>query len=212
MSINPLDQKTIQLLDSMNLADLRRKVNEIVKFCNKSAKEQEKSLPNIRTLKMRKGSTPLSIYKECKKLFDCWCWYEDELKNVKSDRTCDKDYEIEFKDCVEADEDLENLSADDLKEKGIIGITLEERLQMELDYFKETGEHLDIDNVTLCSGSRCAGGHIPSVDWHSGHDELRVGRYFPDHADVYLRSRQQINPCNSVTLSLSTIEIDGVSK
>ena len=161
-------------------------------------------------LKMRAGSTPLSLYKECQKLFDCWCWNDEILNTVKSDRTCEKDYEIEFKDNVEADEDIKNISANELREKGIIGITLEERLQMEIDYFKETGKHLDIQNWTLCSGSSYGGGRVPSVCW-SGGDGMFVYRYDPDNANDFLRSRQSfIKPSNSLTFNLETISIDGV--
>lgn len=59
-----------------------------------------------------------------------------------------------FKKNVEADEELKNLSANDLEKRGGEYITLRERLIMELEYFKATGKHLDIYNVTLCAGSQ----------------------------------------------------------
>jgi hypothetical protein len=41
-----------------------------------------------------------------------------------------------------------------LAARNIRGHYLLERLLYELKYFAETGKHLDIDNLTLCSGSR----------------------------------------------------------
>ena len=35
----------------------------------------------------------------------------------------------------------------------------------ELEYFKKNGKHLDVDNITLCTGSRCSGGNVPGVGW-----------------------------------------------
>jgi alanyl-tRNA synthetase len=40
--MNPLNKKTINILDSLSLDDLRRKVNEIVEWCNETNKRIEK--------------------------------------------------------------------------------------------------------------------------------------------------------------------------
>jgi len=139
------------------------------------------------------GMTLQRLYDNCVKLCPCWKWTDDDLdKIVQSERTAkDGTYAVWFRDVVEADEELKNLSANDLKEKGIPGITLEERLLMELKYFKETGNHLDIKSWTLCSGSRCSSGGVPSV--HGGSGGLRVGWYHPGSARGYLRSRRAVS-------------------
>jgi len=139
------------------------------------------------------GMTLQRLYDNCVKLCPCWKWTDDDLdKIVQSERTAkDGTYAVWFRDVVEADEELKNLSANDLKEKGIPGITLEERLLMELKYFKETGNHLDIKSWTLCSGSRGSGGRVPGVGWGSG--GLRVGWYHPDGAYDCLRSRRAVS-------------------
>ena len=139
------------------------------------------------------GMTLQRLYDNCVKLCPCWKWTDDDLdKIVQSERTAkDGTYAVWFRDVVEADEELKNLSANDLKEKGIPGITLEERLLMELKYFKETGNHLDIKSWTLCSGSRCSSGGVPGVDWRSG--GLGVDWYHPDNADDRLRSRRAVS-------------------
>ena len=139
------------------------------------------------------GMTLQRLYDNCVKLCPCWKWTDDDLdKIVQSERTAkDGTYAVWFRDVVEADEELKNLSANDLKEKGIPGITLEERLLMELKYFKETGNHLDIKSWTLCSGSRYSVGGVPRVDW--GSVRLRVDWYRPDDASGYLRSRRAVS-------------------
>ena len=139
------------------------------------------------------GMTLQRLYDNCVKLCPCWKWTDDDLdKIVQSERTAkDGTYAVWFRDVVEADEELKNLSANDLKEKGIPGITLEERLLMELKYFKETGNHLDIKSWTLCSGSRCSDGEVPYVRWRSG--GLGVGWDRPGSAFVGLRSRRAVS-------------------
>jgi hypothetical protein len=111
----------------------------------------------------------------------------------KNDRPTDKSYAILFKNNIEADEDLKGLSADDLEKKGIKGITLKERLLMEILYFDKTGEHLDSDNYTLCSGSRDSDGDVPRVDWSSKDSKLCVRWYSPDYSESYLRSRLAVS-------------------
>ena len=94
---------------------------------------------------------------------------------------------------IEADEELKNLSANDLKKKSIPGITFEERLLMELKYFKETDSHLDINNWTLCSGSRYSDGDVPEVCWDSDAREFHVFWYHPESSDSLLRSRRAVS-------------------
>lgn len=74
-------------------------------------------------------------------------------------------YAIRVRDYVEADEELKNLSADDVKARTLTTETLLERLIHELKYFLETGKHLDNANWTLCAGSRYADGGVPFVYW-----------------------------------------------
>lgn len=81
-------------------------------------------------------------------------------------------YAVWFRDRVEADEELKNTSADMIVEMKIKTITLLERELYELVYFMETGNHLDIQNWTLCSGSRRSDGDVPHAYW--GDDEFGV--------------------------------------
>jgi len=147
--------------------------------------------PTLWEIKIKEGQTIESTLEECKKLFPIWRWTGDNLdQTVNSERTSKKAYTVKVRANIESDEELKNMSADDLKEKGIVGITLLERLQLEIDYFKETGEHLDIDNITSCTGSRDSDGDVPSVYWDSDNSKLRVFWYYPAHCHDRLRSRE----------------------
>jgi hypothetical protein len=128
------------------------------------------------------------IVEAMKKHFPVWIYVDDLDKVIiKNDRWPDASYAVSFRDRVEADKELKNLSADDLAARNIRGITCLERLLYELKYFAETGKHLDIDNLTLCSGSRDSVGHVPSVFWRG--DELCVSWFRSSSSGVGLRSR-----------------------
>jgi hypothetical protein len=71
------------------------------------------------------------------------------------------------------------------------GITLMEHLVLELKHFEETGNHLDVDRITLCSGSRNSDGDVPRVDWFG--DRLRVSWYGASGSSDSLRSRSVVS-------------------
>lgn len=127
-----------------------------------------------RLIVIAKGMTLNRVYDACAKKFPCWRYTDNLDKAVPTnDRTPTEHYAIWVRDQQEADEELKNLSADDLAEQKITGVTLLERMLLELKYFRETGKHLDIKNVTLCSGSRDADGDVPYANWHGGWFKVR---------------------------------------
>jgi hypothetical protein len=131
------------------------------------------------------------ILDECRSKFNVYSSYDNKQLNKYfpiPEMTTRK-----FKANIEADEDLRNMSADDLEKKGIKGITLRERLILELQYFNETGKHLDINNWTLCSGSRDSGGFIPYVYWYSSYGRLYVRWCGSDDSGDVLRSRAGVS-------------------
>lgn len=82
----------------------------------------------------------------------------------KNDRNpLNGNYVILLKKKIEADKAF--LPADKLAQKRYKGITLLERLLLEVLYYNETGDHLDIHNITLCSGSRDTWNGNYAVDW-----------------------------------------------
>ena len=123
-------------------------------------------------------------------------FYDDLDKDViHNDRDPNRDgsYVVSVKANVEADEEFKDLSANQLKEQNHQGITLLERLLLELAYFLTTGKHLDVKNITLCAGSRAQGGRVPHVYWDA--DDRRVMVYWcgsGDRDDV-LRTRSVVS-------------------
>ena len=84
--------------------------------------------------------------------------------------------------------------------KGIDGVKLEHMLFIPPDehfcekYFHiqlPVRKHLDIQNITLCSGSRYLDGHVPRVRWYGG--RLLVHWSFPGDSSGSLRSRQIVS-------------------
>jgi hypothetical protein len=118
-----------------------------------------------RLIIVAQGMRPDILYHKCRELFLGWKSTNKELDEViQSERSSQAGpYAVWFRDSIEADEDLKNLSVEDLKIKSIPGITLEERLLYELKYYTETNGHLDPETFTLCSGSRYNDGFIPTV-------------------------------------------------
>ena len=147
-----------------------------------------------RLIIVAQGMTPQRLYDKCKELFPCSKWTEQNLdKIVISERTAQNNaYAVWFRNRTEADKELKNLSANELKDREVAGITFEERLVFELKFYLESGkcEHLDVDNITLCSGSRYDGGSVPRVSWSGG--EMRVDWCNPDNCHGVLRARAAV--------------------
>ena len=124
--------------------------------------------------------------------------YAEDLDGVldwdKEERTAkDGNYAIWVRDRQEADEELKNLSANQIKERGITTETLIERLIHGLIYFIETGHHLDERNITLCSGSCNQVGYVPSVGWDRLCGEVGVYWCNPVNALDNLRAREVVS-------------------
>ena len=138
------------------------------------------------------GMTPENIFQKCQKLFLCAKGTGQSFDEIIRSQRSSKEgaYAIWVREIVEADKDLKSLSANDLEAQGIPGITLEERFLYELKYFNETGEHLDRDSVTLCSGSRWTPASVPSVGWSAY--QLAVDRYGVDSGGARLRARRVV--------------------
>lgn len=130
-----------------------------------------------------------AVQEALKKHFACWQYTSDLDQEITvNDRDLKNgSYAVWVKDVHEADEDLKNLSANDLVAQKIPGITTLERQLLEADYFFEKSKHLDQQNVTLCSGSRDRVGSVPCASWD---DEFCVNWYSPSRHDPYLRSRR----------------------
>jgi hypothetical protein len=116
-----------------------------------------------------------TLYAKFKERFDCWRWTDDNFDKIVAYNERDAKsgpYAIWIRDEEEADEKYKNLSVNQIKGMNIKTETLAERFIHELKYFQETGKHLDIKNITLCSGSRDGDDYVPIVDWD--YDGFRV--------------------------------------
>lgn len=102
-----------------------------------------------------------------RELFAVDCYLEDLDSDIKvNDRVADKDYLVFF---------------DKKPEFQVImmpGITILERLLLDLAYLVITDEHLDGQDYTLCLGSRTSVGRIPTVSW--GDFRFRLSIYHQD--------------------------------
>jgi len=140
------------------------------------------------------GTSMNEVVVAMKKKFDVSLYIEDLDADVKDvNNIVGKDYVVIFNKNVEADENLKNLSANKLAEMNIIGITLKQRLLLEVLYVDQTKKHLDINNITLCSGSRASEGDVPFVSWDSDYSKLCVDWSSIYDPDGPLRSRAVVS-------------------
>lgn len=104
-------------------------------------------------------------------------------------------YGIWVRDRREADEELKNTSADQIAKKGFATITLDERLALGLFFASRVslGLHLDVENVTWCTGSRYSDGRVPRVSWRPGARRLCVDACRPGRSGAGLRARAVVS-------------------
>lgn len=151
---------------------------------------------NLWVMPVIKGVTCDKAVQALRKLgVDLYSYVNNLDKDVKTnDRDPNRNgsYIISFRCSIEADEENKYFSANQLKECNHKGITLLERLLLELGYFLATGKHLDEKSWTLCAGSRCSDGGVPRVYWCSDGREVYVDWCSPDYSDAYLCSRSAV--------------------
>lgn len=134
-----------------------------------------------------------AAFELCQKSFPCWKLDEEVSldKLDQSPRNADNGaYAIWVRDRVEADEELKNRSYDQLQSQSVNIITLCERLLLEWDFFNETGEHLDIENVTLTSSLRSRGGVFRV---RCSGSRLKVDYHDRDDYRGHLRAREAVS-------------------
>lgn len=142
-----------------------------------------------------KGLTCNKVYSKLKEKFDCASFFYDDFNKalVHNDREATKKpYAIWIRNRVEADEEWQGKSAIYLEKRRIHGITLIESLVWVLLYYDETHSHLDVKNITLCSGSRGIRGAVPDVSWHPGSRRLEVHWSGPGSTHPNLGTREVV--------------------
>jgi hypothetical protein len=146
---------------------------------------------------MAKGVTSNKIVAGHKKLGVDYYLYASDLDKTapKHDRDPNRDgsYVVGFARTVESDKENANKSANQLAKVGHKGITLPERLLLGVGYYVTTGQHLDVVNWTLCTGSRYRDGYVPGVGWSPDNRKIYVRWYDPDSSRDDLRSRSAVS-------------------
>lgn len=124
---------------------------------------------------------------------------DDVITIDDRDPNRDGSYVVSFKANREADEDTKNLSANELKEHGHEGITVLERLLLELFYFLDGKErkHLDQKEWTMCSGSRLSDGNVPIIHRNNFYRYVFVHSCTLDHSHHSIRSRSVVSSASA---------------
>lgn len=148
-----------------------------------------------RLIVVAEGVAIQQSYDWCASKFKCWKYIDrplDEIVTINERDPKKGAYAIWVRNVKEADYQHKNKSANDIKREKLTTETFLERLLHGYDYYMETGEHLDTENITLCAGSRDADGHVPRVFWYGYDDEMRVGWCNPGYSRDYLHSREVV--------------------
>ncbi len=139
------------------------------------------------------GVTLGQVFAALGRRFSVYSYYNDpDAEVTKNERTNTETYAIWVRERVEADKRLRNFSANDIKAAGLATQTLLEHLLHMLVVFDEDGTHLNVDNITLCSGSRDSDGRVLFVVGPAGGRRLHIDWCYPSYSCAILRARQVI--------------------
>lgn len=116
------------------------------------------------------GLTIPYVIKVCEQFFPVTLDGADEhqvdLFITQHDRLPYQSYAVWVRAGMEADRVHDGKSANQFDESGKKGMTLLERLLLGLYVYWKTGEHLDENTITICSGSRYVDGGVPIASWN----------------------------------------------
>ncbi len=128
-----------------------------------------------------KGMTNNKMFARMEQLFKCWK-YADNLDTAvpTNIRTTENHYAVWVRDGVEPDAEFLGKPVREADPDMKIGMTLLERLTLEIKYFSETRKHLDVIGGTRCSGSRYSGGDVPYVHWYPDDGTVDVSWSYVD--------------------------------
>jgi len=150
-----------------------------------------------RLLFIIQGLGPELVYQVSRQAFGkAWKYHNQSLdvvvtENERSNK--DGSYAIWVRDGQEADAIHKNKPAEQVERERFSTETCLERLIHGLKFYRETGKHLDVETVTLCSGSRYSDGGVPDVGWNGFRGGLGVGWCSPGAAVGVLRPREVVS-------------------
>lgn len=135
-------------------------------------------------------------YQSGKLNIPCWKWTDkplDEILVLDRGRDAWKhSYIIRVRPNWEADEDLKNISANDIEKEKTNVMMFRERWILGAFIFWLTGEHLDRKTITL-TGSRSRVGGVPGVYFDPNTGRVHVYWTLPGYHFGLLRSRQAVS-------------------
>jgi len=150
-----------------------------------------------RLIFITKGITCNKVYEVWTKLFKSWKCTNDLDKDVPINVriSSDDSYAIWVRDRKEPDAEFLGKSTQEVDSEMKRGVTLLERMLLELKYFDETGEHLDVKGITFCSGSRSSAGCVPGVCWDPDDRDVSVvwGDVSGSHSGCGVRQAVSLN-------------------
>jgi hypothetical protein len=113
---------------------------------------------------------PFNKWKSCDGSIDTQLDMTREARKVS-----DGSYLVQVANGIEPDAQYLGKSTNAINSQGLIWTTLLERMLLELMYYEQTDKHLDVEDITFCSGSLYLHGSIPSV--YFGNSQVIVGTY-----------------------------------
>ena len=128
--------------------------------------------PFDRLMVVGDGLTEQKVWNYCKKLFECTMHGKSfSSVEMESERIpYGKSYAlwIEHEPSLNSFAAYQALTGNDISaskcwQKKIPTMTMLERLLYELDYFSETGKHLDPHGSTICAGTKVNGTFVPTI-------------------------------------------------
>jgi hypothetical protein len=171
-------------------------------YGNSDCKICPKKMINTISITERPDKKTSELLEMCSAKFPVWSYYDDVL--LDEDFPSPKEATIRyFLDSQEPDKETLSLSVREVEAKGYTqGITLRERILLELSYFEKHGMHMDIKGITFCSGSHDSCGDVPKANWNDS--KFRVNWYNLDNSNSDNGVRSAVSPEPSVSSNLES--------
>jgi len=141
------------------------------------------------------GVSPNKVVLVQRGCFKTWTYTNDlDAAMVHNDREAiEEPYAIWVRDTVEPDQQYRERSANWAKKNNVSGETLLERLIHGLKYWDEKKKQLDINGITLCTGSRHSTGRVPIVSFVPVFGGVRVDDFHPGFAFGHVGLREAVS-------------------
>ena len=130
------------------------------------------------------------VFDACIEYFPIHTQYKDLNEQViNNERESQFAYAIRFSEGQEPpDKEARLLSPVKLRENHRLSMTLLERLIYGLKFFIDTGNHLDVENITVCAGSRDNCDQVPYIYTYKQESvHIKIASPYETDTNVYAR-------------------------